>query len=187
MHNRVCPWWLGYILVSPLRRLLYDPQEILRPYVTEGMNVLDLGCGMGFFSLPAARMAGKTGKVVCVDLQEKMIKGLLRRSDKTGLSDRIDARVCRQDSLALDDITGQIDFALAFALIHEVPDKERFLSETSAAMKETGGLLIAEPKGHVSKEGFDKTVSTARHAGFKVVGDVSIRRSYAVLLGKQTI
>ncbi len=184
MHNRVCPWWLGYILASPLRRLLYDPEEILRPYVREGMKVLDLGCGMGFFSLPAAVMVGKTGKVVCVDLQGKMIKGLLKRSGKAGLSDRIDARVCRPDSLALDDIAGQIDFALAFALIHEVPDKKQLLSEISAAMKQTGKLLIAEPKGHVSKEGFDKTVSTARLAGFEVINDVSIRKSHAILLGR---
>ena len=73
MGNRVCPWWLGYMLASPLRRLLYDPQEILRPYIREGMNVLDLGCGMGFFSLPAARMVGKTGKVVRVDLQGRFL------------------------------------------------------------------------------------------------------------------
>jgi ubiquinone/menaquinone biosynthesis C-methylase UbiE len=184
MHNRVCPWWLGYILASPLRRLLYEPEEILRPHVREGMKVLDLGCGMGFFSLPAAVMAGKTGKVVCVDLQEKMIRGLLKRSNKAGLSDRIDARVCRPGSLGLDDIAGQIDFALAFALIHEVPDKERLLSEISAAMKQTGKLLIAEPRGHVSKEGFGKTVSTALLAGFEVINDVSIRKSYAILLGK---
>lgn len=172
------------MLASPLRRLLYDPEEILRPHIREGMNVLDLGCGMGFFSLPAARMVGKTGKVICVDLQEKMIRGLLRRSNKAGLSNRIDARVCRQDSLALGDINGKIDFALAFALIHEVPDKGRLLSEISEATKQTGRLLIAEPKGHVSKDGFDETVSAAEHAGFKVVSNVSIRRSYAILLGK---
>jgi len=187
LHNRVCPWWVGYILASPLRRLLYDPEEILAPHIKEGMNVLDLGCGMGFFSLPAARMVGKRGKVVCVDLQEKMIRGLLRRSSKAGLSERIDARICRPDSLALDDIAGKIDFSLAFALIHEVPDKVRLLSEISAAMKQNGKLLIAEPKGHVSKKGFDQTVSTAKNAGFRVVGDVSIRRSYAVLLIKQSI
>jgi ubiquinone/menaquinone biosynthesis C-methylase UbiE len=163
---------------------LYDPEEILGPYVMVGMKVLDFGCGMGFFSLPAAVMAGETGKVVCVDLQEKMIKGLLKRANKASLSDRIDARVCRPNSLVLDDIAGKIDFALAFALIHEVPDKERLLSEISATMKQTGLLLIAEPKGHVSKEGFDKTVSTARLTGFEVINDVSIRKSYAILLGK---
>jgi ubiquinone/menaquinone biosynthesis C-methylase UbiE len=35
------------------------------------MSVLDVGCGMGFFSLPLAKLVGGTGKVVCVDLQGK--------------------------------------------------------------------------------------------------------------------
>ncbi len=69
MSNRVCPWWLGYLLVSPLRRLFQDPTEIVRPYAGEGMTVLDVGCGMGFFSLPMARLVGDRGRVVCVDLQ----------------------------------------------------------------------------------------------------------------------
>jgi ubiquinone/menaquinone biosynthesis C-methylase UbiE len=46
------------------------------------MNVLDVGCGMGFFSLPIARLVGETGRVVCVDLQARMIKCLLRRAKK---------------------------------------------------------------------------------------------------------
>lgn len=184
MH-RVCPWWIGYLLVSPLRRLLQDPEEILSPYIREGMNVLDIGCGMGFFSLPIAKIVGKTGKVVCIDLQEKMIKGLIRRSIKAGLSGRIDARVCRQDSLEVNDIAGEIDFVIAFALVHEVPDKECLLSEICNTMKQTGKLLIAEPRGHISKKDFDETVSIARSKGFEVINELGIRRSYAILLGKQ--
>lgn len=182
MSHKVCPWWLGYLLASPLRRLLQDPDEIVRPYVKEDMSVLDIGCGMGFFSLPLAKLVGQTGKVVCVDLQEKMIKGLIRRALKAGLSDRIDARICGQDSLGLNDIAGEIDFALAFALVHEAPDKERLFSEIYNAMKQTGELLLAEPKGHVSQPDFEKTVSIAQGAGFEVLRDLHIKRSRAVLL-----
>jgi ubiquinone/menaquinone biosynthesis C-methylase UbiE len=149
------------------------------------MNVLDIGCGMGYFSLPIARMVGDTGEVVCVDLQEQMIKGLIRRSDKAGLSDRIDARVCRPDSLGLADIAGKIDFALAFALVHEVPDKERLLHEIFNSIKQDGKLMIAEPRGHISKKEFDATVSIAQKAGFDIVSDLFMRRSYAILLSKR--
>lgn len=182
MSNRVCPWWLGYFLASPLRRLLQDPEEIVRPYVKEGMSVLDIGCGMGFFSLPLAKLVGKTGKVICVDLQDKMLKGLVKRAAKAGLSGRIDARICRQNSLAVSDIDGKIDFALAFALIHEVPDKERLFAEIYNTMKQTGVLLLAEPKGHVSKLDFETTVSIAQRAGFEVLRDLTIQRSRAALL-----
>lgn len=185
MSNRVCPWWLGYLLANPLRRLLQDPEAIVRPYVSEGMMVLDVGCGMGFFSLPLAKLVGETGKVVCVDLQDKMIKGLMKRAKKTGLSDRIDARICVQNSLKVSDIIGEIDIALVFALVHEVPDKERLFSEIYTAMKQTGKLLVAEPKGHVSKLDFEKTISIAQSAGFEVLHDVEIRRSRTVLLRKR--
>ncbi len=185
LSNRVCPWWLGYLLAGPLRRLLQDPEEIVRPYVKEGMSVLDIGCGMGFFSLPLAKLVGETGKVVCLDLQKKMIKGLIRRALKVGLSDRIDARICLQNSLVVSDIAGKIDFALAFALVHEVPDKERLFTEIYNTMKQTGELLAAEPKGHVSKLDFEKTVSIAQSAGFEVLRDLKIKRGRAVLLRKR--
>ncbi len=180
--HRVCPWWLGYLLVSPLRRLLQDPEEIVGPYVKEGMSVMDIGCGMGFFSLPLAELVGETGKVVCLDLQEKMLKGLAGRALKAGLSDRIDPRICRQNSLGVSDLAGKIDFALAFALLHEAPDKERLLTEIYNTMKQTGELLLAEPSGHVSKPDFEQTVSIAQSAGFQVLCDLKIRRSRAVLL-----
>ena len=185
MSNRVCPWWLGFLLASPLRLLLYSPEDILKSHIRAGMNVLDVGCGMGFFSLPIARLVGETGTVVCVDLQERMIKGLVRRSKKAGLLDRIDARISQKNSLMLNDIAEKIDFVLAFAVVHEVPDKERLLSEIRNTMKEGGKLLIAEPKAHVSKTDFNRTISIAQSVGFEVMNDLAIRRSYAVLLGKK--
>ena len=176
---------VSFLLVSPLRRLLYYPEDILKPHIREGMNVLDVGCGMGFFSLPIARMVGETGRVVCVDLQARMINGLLRRAKKAVLLDRIDARICQTNFLMLSDIAGKIDFALAFAVVHEVPDKERLLSEIWNTMKKEGKLLIVEPKTHVSKTDFDKTISIARSMGFEVINDLAIRQSHAMLLGKK--
>jgi len=85
----------------------------------------------------------------------------------------------------LNDIAGKIDFALAFAVVHEVPDKERLLSEIWNAMKKEGELLIVEPKTQVSKTDFDKTISIARSMGFEVINDLAIRRSHDVLLGKK--
>jgi len=47
-HNRVCPVERAGVLDHRIRRWLQDPQKILRPYVEEGMTVLDIGCGPGF-------------------------------------------------------------------------------------------------------------------------------------------
>ena len=122
MAEHVCPVWIGYLLASPLRKLFQNPDKILSPWVREGMTVLDVGCAMGFFTLPLARMVGPSGKVVCIDLQEKMIQALSRRARKADLLDRIDARICPSDSLGLADLNGQIDFTLLMAVVHEVPD-----------------------------------------------------------------
>lgn len=45
--HRVCPWRLGYLLASPVRKLLQDPHRILLPYVRAGMTVLEPGPGWG--------------------------------------------------------------------------------------------------------------------------------------------
>jgi len=83
MALRVCPWWIGYLLASPLRRRLgQDPVKILSPYVREGMTVLEPGPGMGFFTIPLARLVGPSGRVIAVDLQPKMIESLKRRAAK---------------------------------------------------------------------------------------------------------
>jgi 2-polyprenyl-3-methyl-5-hydroxy-6-metoxy-1,4-benzoquinol methylase len=185
MAERVCPVWIGYLLASPLRKLLYDPRKLLEPYVKMGMTVLDIGSAMGFFSLPMAELAGPGGKVICVDLQEQMIMKLKRRAEKAGLAERIQTRVCPQTSLGLDDLRGAVDFALAFAMVHEVPDGGRLLSEVHATLKSGGTLLMAEPRGHVTPEKFEATVSAAVQSGFEIVGKPIIRLSHAVLLSKK--
>lgn len=182
MSHRVCPWWLGYLLASPLRRLLQDPATILRPHVRQGMSVMDVGCGMGFFSLPMAELVGGSGRVVSVDLQEKMIRGLLKRAEKAGLKGRIEARVCTSASLGVSELSGTMDFALLFALAHEVTDRKRLFDEVHFAMKSGGEILLAEPTGHVSEAEFTKTLAAAQEAGFRYLRDLAIRRSRSVLM-----
>ena len=61
MAQHVCPWWVGYLLANPIRRMMQDPEELLRPYLWSGMTVLEPGPGMGFFTIPVAQMIGETG------------------------------------------------------------------------------------------------------------------------------
>jgi 2-polyprenyl-3-methyl-5-hydroxy-6-metoxy-1,4-benzoquinol methylase len=183
-HEHVCPVWVGYLLASPIRRLLQDPEKILAPYVKGGMKVLDFGCAMGFFSLPLARMVGPTGRVVCVDLQEKMIKALNKKASRAGLSGIIETRICPGHSTGIDDITGEIDFALLMAVVHEVPDSEVLFSGIHKSLKPGGSVLIAEPKRHVSRNKFRETISIARRSGFEVILYPEIKQSLAVLLSK---
>jgi ubiquinone/menaquinone biosynthesis C-methylase UbiE len=182
MAGNVCPWWVGYLLMSPLRRWAQNPKHILSPYVKPGMIALDVGCGMGFFSLDMARLVGSDGKAICVDLQSRMIQSLIRRAEKAGVLNRIVHRVCSEDSLGIEDFIGQIDFVLAFAVVHEVPDAFAFFHQIYKVLKSEGVFLCAEPRGHVSEKSFRETESTAQRAGFKTIDRPLIKRSRAVLL-----
>lgn len=185
MPERVCPWWLGYFLASPIRRWLTDPTAVIQPYVHEGMTVLEPGPGMGFFTMELARRVGPKGRVVAVDVQPKMIAGLKRRGAKAGMLDRIDARVSPPESMVLNDLAGAVDFTLAFAMVHEMPDATRFFAEAAAASRPGAKLLLAEPAGHVKDAKFDEELQAARQAGFVVVELPKIRHSKAALLKKE--
>jgi len=178
----VCPFWVGYLLASPIRKLMQNPRKILGPHVAPGMRVLDIGPAMGFFTLPLATLAGPDGKVICVDLQEKMLRALERRARRAGLADRIETRVCDANSLHVDDLAFQIDFVLAFAVVHEVGDASRFFREVHGVLKPHGRVLFAEPRGHVSEQAFQQALSAAEANGLRKVDSLNVTRSHAVIL-----
>ncbi len=167
MAGRVCPPWIGYFLLNPLRKLFENPDKMLGQFVRDGMVVLEPGCGMGYFTLALARMVGPEGRVVAVELQGKMLSVLGRRASRSGLSDRIELRQTGAEGLGIEDLSGEVDFAAAIHLVHEIPDQASFFTQVWKALKPGGKLLVVEPKGHVSLDQFEQTVATAKQTGFK--------------------
>lgn len=184
MAEHICPWWLGYALANPLRKLINNPNSILKPFVAEGMRVLEVGPGMGFFSVPIARLVGPRGRLYCVDVQQKMIDGLKRRLEKKGVLDRVEARVCPGDSLAIDDLRQSIDVVLAIAVIHEIPRANQSIAEMAGALRSGGKMVISEPAGHVTPAGFAGTTALARNCGLLVIANPVIRGTLSVVLQK---
>ena len=182
----VFPWWKGYILknISRLRKKYQNPEIILKNYVKEGMMVADIGCGMGYFSLPMAEMVGDNGIVVAVDLQRQMLKEVQKMAKKQNKEELFCFINCSEDSLKLDEINGQLDFVLVFAVAHEVLDRRRMFKELVEAMKKGGKMLFAEPQGHVSEECFNESIDFANEWGLKVIDRPKINMSRAVVLEK---
>lgn len=139
------------------------------------MTVLEPGCGMGWFSLPLARLVGPSGKVVCADVQPEMIEGLRRRALRAGLLDRIETVVCSPSDLGAGAWDGRVDLAVALLMLHEVPDAEGFLRQVHAALRPGGALLVVEPRGHVSRGDFETSLAAAVRAGF-LAEDRTVRR-----------
>ena len=175
MARSICPWWFGYFLASPLRRLSLDPAAILRPHVLEGMTVLEPGPGMGFLTLPLARLVGTQGRVVAVDIQPRILESLRRRARGAGLGDRIEPRLADVSGMDATDLRGRVDFVLAFAVVHELPDIGCFFREAAGALKSGGKLLFSEPAGHVSDTDFAKSLEAAADAGLRPRGNARHR------------
>lgn len=177
MSNHVCPWWLGYSFDNPLRRLVHDPVRILAGLVEEGQTVADIGCGLGYFSIALASLVGPSGKVIAVDLQPEVLERARKRAVRKDLDGRIDFRSCARDRLGL---TEPIDFALAFWMVHEVPDQKAFFAEVAAALGSGGRLLVVEPLLHVPLARFEATTEIAKAAGLDVTPGPAVRISRAI-------
>jgi ubiquinone/menaquinone biosynthesis C-methylase UbiE len=174
--EHVCPWWCCFTFDNFLRKLFHNPEKILRPYVAEGNTVLDIGPGMGYFSIPLARMVGEKGKVIAADVQPEMLEALRRRARKAGVEQQIITHLCKADSLGLNM---QFDFVLAFWIVHEVPNHLAFFEEIKSLLKLSGKFLLGEPILHVNQAMFEKTVKTAESVGLvlKEKPKISLSRS----------
>jgi ubiquinone/menaquinone biosynthesis C-methylase UbiE len=179
--KRVCPVERAGSLDNRIRRWVQNPRKILGPYIEEGMTVLDLGCGPGFFSIDMAQMVGKSGRVIASDLQEGMLKKLRDKIQGTELEERITLHKCLENRIGVSE---KVDFVLAFYMVHEVPNQEEFFNEIGSVLKPNGQVLIVEPPFHVSKTTFEETVRKARISGFVPVERPRVFLSKAVMMKK---
>jgi len=136
---------------------------------------------MGFFTIPLAKLTGKTGKVIAADLQPEMLAGIQRRARKAGVDERIILHQCTTEHIGVKEA---VDFCLAFWMVHEVPDRDSFFREIASLLKPGGCLLMAEPKLHVSAEGFKETLKAAVDAGLRVTDQPHLLFSFSALLKK---
>ena len=176
-----CPWWLLFTFDNPLRKLVHDPLKILSPYVRAGDIVLDVGCGMGYFSLGLAELVGEKGKVIAADLQPQMLAGLSKRARAAGLESKIQPQLCSPDKIGANE---PVDFALAFWMVHEVQQRRAFLREIYSLVKPGGKFLVVEPLIHVSGADFEQTITLSQEIGFKTENRPRVAASRAVCFVK---
>ena len=182
MGPHVCPWWGGYFIDNRLRRWLHNPEQILAPYVKPGMTALDFGCGMGMFAIAMAKLVGAEGRVIAVDLQQRMLDVLQGRASRAGVSERIHVHRCEANSIGLGE---QVDFALAFYSAHEAPDLRRLLTEIHGVLRPQGSLLVVEPIGHITAKDFQAMMFLAEEIGFREQERPHVRLSRAAVLVRQ--
>jgi len=178
MSVHVCPWWLAFTFDNRLRRFVHPPEKTLGSCVTPGMTALDLGCGLGYWSIALARMVGDDGLVISADLQQKMLAILEKRAQRAGVRHRIRTHRSQPDQLGIDCAA---DFALAFWIVHEVPDQRRFLTQVRSCLRQAARFLIVEPRLHVSARAFRDTIELASETGFRLSDEPHVPLSRAAL------
>lgn len=182
MGSHVCPWWFAYTFDNPLRTLIHKPDQLFAPYIREGMTVADIGCGLGFFSIGLAHQVRQGGKVIALDIQQKMLDRAEKRAIKAGVADIIEFRQCTGTDI---NVTEPLDFALAFWMVHEVPDAASLFKQIQKTLKPAGLLLATEPKFHVSYSRFQQEVDSAKQAGLSITDEPKVLFSYAALFEKK--
>lgn len=181
MGRHVCPWWIAYTFDNPLRRLFHDTEKVFAPYLDKGMTAVDIGCGMGYFSIGMAKIVGETGKIISVDIQQQMLDTLIKRAQKEDVDHCISTILCDENDIGVNE---KVDFALAFWMVHETPDESHLFQQLYSILHSSGKLLLAEPKIHVTSNAFKKTIEAAQKVGFRLIDRPKIFFSHTALFEK---
>ena len=183
-NPRVCRLEHAGGLDNSIRRAIQNPLKILKPFISPGMTVLDIGCGPGFFTIDIAKLLNGSGKVIAADLQKGMLEKVSLKIKGTDLEKIITLHKCDADKIG---VTEKVDLILAFWMVHEVPDKSKFFEEMKSILKPDGKVLIIEPKFHVSKKEFEEMISRLKALDFEITYGPKVFFSRSVLLENKVV
>jgi len=178
-----CPVWLRWLveLDNPFTRVNRAAYIVGTLELSEGMTVLDAGCGPGRLTLPLARGVESTGRVVALDIQSGMLARTRSKTDAAGLKNVEFVNAALGDgSLASD----YFDREVLVTVLGEIPDPAIALAELHRALKPGGILAIVEvifdPHFQPRKSATDLAVS----AGFRERAFFGRRLAYVIHVEK---
>jgi ubiquinone/menaquinone biosynthesis C-methylase UbiE len=181
-EQKICPVERAGQLDNSFRKWIQNPQKILKPYIKEGMTVLDIGCGPRFFTVEIAKMLNGSGKVIAADVQVGMLNIIREKMKGTPLEQRIELHQSDFESIG---VVEKVDFTLAFWMVHEVRNQKKFFDDLTSIIKPNGLLLIIEPKFHVPKKKFRAMVDLIKEYGFTIDESPKVFFSRAIVLSKK--
>ncbi len=121
------------------RRRSQEPFAILRGVgLAQGMIFVDMGCGAGFFSIPAAEIVGDGGKVYAIDVDPASIEKVEERASAKGLKNIFLKAAKAEENILFDAKADMVFFANAF---HDFEDKAKVLANSWRMLKEGGKIV----------------------------------------------
>jgi ubiquinone/menaquinone biosynthesis C-methylase UbiE len=171
-------------LLSDERYDVLRPAELLRSLgLSAGQTCADIGCGPGFFTIPAAEIVGERGQVYAADVQGDMLSAVKARVKEHGLSN---VRVVKSSETDVPLPAGRADLVLLAFTLSEVDQRARFLHRLSRLLKPTGHMVVIEwdaqdgPPGPPATERIssEEVVKDAEAAGLKPVEQRSLNPTH---------
>ncbi len=156
---------------SGFRRALQDPYRILGQLgLRRGERFLDIGCGTGFLTIPAANIVGEEGAVYALDNDPAYLRRLANKVAKMGIKNVVIIHSTAEKMEGLPDRS--IDKAIMLYSLHHFQDRERALAIAHEKLARNGLLLIIDTlKSRLLGHGTSphEIVTISSEAGFNVV------------------
>ena len=136
---------------DPERRKYQNPEAILAGIgLQPGMTFVDVGCGGGFFALPAARIIGKRGKLYGFDENAEAITDLTRLATKEGL-DNLELTTGNAEEIVLCEQCADVVF-FGLVIVH-LADPVKALENARRMLKPDGRLAVFDWKKKLTRQG----------------------------------
>ena len=129
-------------LLSDERQAALQPEKLLRELgLGEGMTFADIGCGPGFFTIPAAQIVGPKGQALAADIQGEMLSTVRSRALEHGLTN---VRIVKTNDREIPIAPGSCDYALLAFMLHEIEHRASFLHRAARTLKPGGRMIVIE-------------------------------------------
>jgi len=129
-------------LLSEEREAALKPEKLLRDLgLSEGMTIADIGCGPGFFTIPAAKIVGEHGHALAADIQGEMLSTVRSRALEHGLSN---VRIVKTNDREIPIASGSCDYVLLAFTLHEIDHRASFLHRAARTLKPGGRMIVIE-------------------------------------------
>jgi len=123
------------------RKLLPTEQTLINLGLHEGDIMADIGCGIGYFSIPASKIVGDSGKIFAMDILQEMLQDVEIKVKENNISN-IETVLTEENDLKLED--GKITIAFISNVLHEANEKESFLNDIRSILSPKGRIAIVE-------------------------------------------